>query len=82
MEFVCLKVTSAAELDYEKQIKHEITIRVTDSGEPNPLHYDKVFIVTVTDVNEPVSSVRLSNNKVSMVRKLDFQKSIFCKFFL
>ncbi|VDH93391.1 protocadherin Fat 4 [Mytilus galloprovincialis] len=60
-----LKVTSAAELDYETQIKHEITIRVTDSGEPNPLYYDKVFIVTVTDVNEPVSSVRLSNNKIS-----------------
>ncbi|XP_052104048.1 protocadherin Fat 4-like isoform X4 [Mytilus californianus] len=65
-----LKVTSAAELDYETQIKHEITIRVTDNGEPNPLHYDKVFIVTVTDVNEPVSSVRLSNNKISESSKL------------
>jgi hypothetical protein len=44
-------VTSAAELDYEKQKTHEITIRATDNGNPS-LHFDKVFTVDVTDVNE------------------------------
>ena len=58
-------MTSAAELDYETKSTHEITIRVTDNGEPMPLSYDKVFTVAVTDVNEPPSEVRLTKNKVN-----------------
>ena len=61
-----LQVTSAAELDYEKQKTHEITIRATDNGNPS-LHFDKVFTVDVTDVNEAPYLVKLTGNKVLTV---------------
>lgn len=59
-------MTSAAELDFEKQKTHEITIRATDNGNPS-LHFDKVFTVDVTDVNEAPYLVKLTGNKVLTV---------------
>ncbi|KAJ8308294.1 hypothetical protein KUTeg_013168 [Tegillarca granosa] len=56
-------VTSAAELDYEREPVHEINIRVSDHANP-PLYFDKVIKIALTDVNEKPGSVTLSRNQV------------------
>ncbi|WAR18645.1 FAT4-like protein [Mya arenaria] len=59
-----LWVTSAANLDYEKQSIYSLTIRVTDNGIPIAV-FDKAFIIQLTDENESPTNLYLNNTKVS-----------------
>ena len=58
-----MKVSSSANLDYEKATQHTITVKSTDSGTPS-LWTTKSFIIKVLDVNERPTSVSLDKNVV------------------
>jgi hypothetical protein len=52
---------TAASLNFEAKSSYSIQIRVTDHG---GLTYDKVFTVTVTNVNEAATDISLSSSNV------------------
>jgi uncharacterized delta-60 repeat protein len=51
---------TAAAFDYETKSSYSIRLRATDTGSPG-LTYEKVFTITVTDVNETPSFVKGGN---------------------
>ena len=54
-----LQVAADADLDFETDPSHTITVRSTDNGQPSLFH-EQSFTITVTDVNEiPVLSAGL-----------------------
>ena len=57
-------MTSAATLDYEETSEYKVKVMVTDTGTP-PLSFEKDVVISVTDVNEPPTDVKLSINKVN-----------------
>ena len=57
-------MTSAATLDYEETSEYKVKVMVTDTGTP-PLFFEKDVVISVTDVNEPPTDVKLSINKVN-----------------
>ena len=59
-----MQVTSAATLDYEETSEYKVKVMVTDTGTP-PLSFEKDVVISVTDVNEPPTDVKLSINKVN-----------------
>ncbi|CAL1533864.1 unnamed protein product [Lymnaea stagnalis] len=59
-----LKVTTAANIDYEHVKVIPIKLKVFDSGQPS-LSYEKDFTIEVQDENEAPTSVTLTRNKVS-----------------
>jgi Ca2+-binding RTX toxin-like protein len=52
----------AGALDFETATSHQVTVRVTDSGNNT---YDETFVVGVTDVNEAPTDIALSNATVA-----------------
>lgn len=50
-------------MDFESKTKHNVTVKVTDSG---AIRLSAVFVITVhiTDVNDPPRAVSISANKV------------------
>ncbi|KAL4238399.1 hypothetical protein ACF0H5_003108 [Mactra antiquata] len=64
--FKCIPVTaitSAADLNYEEKEIYDLTIQVTDSGEP-PASYLVDVVVKITDINEEPNGLFLSSNKI------------------
>ncbi|XP_041351068.1 protocadherin Fat 4-like [Gigantopelta aegis] len=59
-----LKITSAAQLDYETNPEYIIVVKVTDNGQP-PLSTQKQMVVMVKDVNEKPVSVHLTSNMIA-----------------
>ena len=59
-----MQVTSAATLDYEETSEYKVKVMVTDTGTP-PLSFEKDVVISITDVNEPPTDVKLSINKVN-----------------
>ena len=57
-------MTSAATLDYEETSEYKVKVMVTDTGTP-PLSFEKDVVISITDVNEPPTDVKLSINKVN-----------------
>jgi hypothetical protein len=53
---------TAAAFDYETQNSYSVRVRSTDQGN---LYTEKVFVLTVTDVNEQPTDVALSNASVA-----------------
>ena len=53
---------TAAVFDYETKNSYSIRVRTTDQGS---LFYEKVFTITVTNVNETPTDISLSNSSVS-----------------
>ena len=53
-----LKVTSDAQLDFESQASHSVTIQVTDSG---GLSYSEAFTIDLIDVNETLGTNGVDN---------------------
>ncbi len=46
-----LRVADGTLLDFEASASHDVTVRVTDSGDP-ALDFDKTFALTIDDVND------------------------------
>ncbi|KAH9509326.1 hypothetical protein Btru_046779 [Bulinus truncatus] len=59
-----LKVSTAANIDYERTKTIPITLKVTDSGQP-PFSLEKNVMVEVVDVNEAPVSLTLTRNRVT-----------------
>jgi hypothetical protein len=51
-------------LDFETQRNYSVRIRTTDSGSPQ-LSFEKVFTIHSTDVNEPITALRIGPNDVT-----------------
>jgi uncharacterized delta-60 repeat protein len=58
------ELRTAKPLDHETAPTIDITLRVTDTGDP-ALSFDKVFTITVSDVNEPPTDITLSNATIA-----------------
>ncbi|XP_028410357.1 uncharacterized protein LOC114532970 [Dendronephthya gigantea] len=58
-----LQVRENKSLNYEMQQSYLVTVQCTDSGTP-PLSIEKNFTINVTDTDEPIETMTLSNNKV------------------
>jgi gliding motility-associated-like protein len=54
-------LTTAAVFDFETKSSYSVRVRVTDAG---GLTFEKVFTITVTDVNEAPTALALSNASV------------------
>ena len=59
-----LRVADGTLLDFEAAASHDVTVRVTDSGNP-ALSFDKTFTVTVGDANEAPTELTLNGNAVT-----------------
>ncbi|XP_062500738.1 protocadherin beta-14-like [Corticium candelabrum] len=58
-----VRVSSNANLDYESQQQHTITVQCTDDGTP-PLSVTKSFTVKVLDVNEKPQAIHISHDTI------------------
>ena len=61
-----VRVSSNANLDYESQQQHTITVQCTDDGTP-PLSVTKSFTVKVLDVNEKPQAIHISHDTVAII---------------
>ncbi|XP_074662803.1 protocadherin Fat 4-like [Tubulanus polymorphus] len=67
-----LKVVSASLLNYEDKSAHPILVKVTDDGKPTPASKEFPLVISLTDVNEPPTNVKLDNDRVSENEKVGF----------
>lgn len=56
------KLKTALVFDYEVQKQYNIKVKVTDKG---GLTYEKVFTISITNVNEPPKNLLLNNNNIA-----------------
>ena len=54
-----------ANLDYETQQTYKVTVRSTDNGVP-ARYLEENFIISLTDVNERPTLIRINNSKVCL----------------
>src|ERR671937_476769 len=55
------KLQSSASFDFEVKNSYTICVRSTDNG---GLSFDKQFVISITNVNEPPTDITLSNNSI------------------
>lgn len=59
-----VRLKTGTSVDYETNMQFNIRVKVTESGSVQPKSFEKGFVVTVIDVNEPPTSVTLSKYTV------------------
>jgi methionine-rich copper-binding protein CopC len=55
------KLQSSTSFNYEVKNSYTVCVRSTDSGS---LSFDKQFVISITNVNEPPTDISLSNNSI------------------
>ena len=60
-----IKVVVTSILDYEALHNPQflLTVEVADNGVPS-LHFNKTFLITITDINEPPTNITISSDKI------------------